>query len=63
MTCEVCRFFDVGHCRRWPPETVLCPSDNQHPIMYVPSTAWPLVSHDDWCGEFKPAINGQRGEI
>lgn len=53
--CSTCEFCADGLCRRMPPQTVLWPSDNQHPIAYHPCTTWPNVSATDWCGEWKSA--------
>lgn len=51
-TCASCRFFllsepkdEAGYCRRFPP-TLIVVNDE-------PSTAFPVVRHDEWCGEFK----------
>lgn len=54
--CLGCKWwFEAGECRRLPPQMVLWPSDNQHPIMYMPSASWPNVKPDDWCGEWASA--------
>lgn len=51
--CSDCFFEDNGSCRRLPPATVPSPVDNQHPVIYWPSTCWPQIAPEDWCGEFR----------
>ena len=55
-TCDLCRFFEphrtvdgkglytLGDCRRHPPRIAPDGVDG--------TTSWPLVSIDDWCGEW-----------
>ena len=50
MICQNCHWFDSsngisGRCRRHAPAVV-----RTHDINDVP--VWPVVAHDDWCGEF-----------
>lgn len=40
-TCDVCRWFDSGQCRRYPPAPVL-----------PGGFSWPSVAADHWCGEW-----------
>lgn len=49
--CRLCRFFDKGNCRRYPPRIVPYPNDNQHPVLYLPSEWWPSVIRDGCCGD------------
>lgn len=61
--CAICLFYKVeaanlgteglGFCRRFPPQMVPYPTDNQHPITYWPSALTTRVAGIDWCGEFK----------
>lgn len=53
-TCETCRFNDELVCKRYPPQMILWPQDNQHPIMYAPTGTQPAISLGMWCGEHKP---------
>lgn len=53
VTCGDCRFFTKSHdsdrrglCRRVPPVVVA--------TAHTTTTAFPAVSVDDWCGEFRP---------
>lgn len=55
ISCGHCRFWSGGECRRFPPQAVLYPQDNQHPIMYLPSFSYPdRGATSAGCGEFKP---------
>jgi hypothetical protein len=36
-----------------PPTWALWPTDNQHPIIYMPDTSFPNVKPTDWCGEWR----------
>lgn len=59
--CSNCRFYKeysgrVGHCKRYPPTVYACDEENSTNVQS------PLVSEDDWCGEFSPngwVYNGQ----
>lgn len=53
-TCMSCRWFvdATFTCHRYPPQTVLVPSDNQPPVMYWPGPAWAQVTPTDFCGEW-----------
>lgn len=53
-TCETCRFLVGVDCRRYPPQMILYPTDNQQPIFYAPGQAWPYVGAHSWCGEHQP---------
>ncbi len=35
ISCGKCKWWCVGDCRLHPPQMVLWPTDNQHPIMYI----------------------------
>lgn len=51
--CGECRHWDNDGCYRFPPQVVLFPSDNQHPIAYSPVPMQPYVAADHReCGEF-----------
>lgn len=50
--CADCRFFQkysgqVGHCKRYPPTLYACDEDNSSNV------AFPLLSKDEWCGDFQ----------
>ena len=55
--CETCRFAGRGYgsnpCRRHAPITIHDPSRNMgvYPEAFQPR--WPMVSSDDWCGDFE----------
>lgn len=53
--CGSCEFWEAGQCKRFPPVMTLWPTDNQHPIMYMPTPGWPTVGPTDWCGEYAAA--------
>lgn len=51
--CGDCRHWDAGLCYRFPPQMVLFPSDNQHPIAYWPEPMQPQVGAEHReCGEW-----------
>jgi hypothetical protein len=57
--CSDCRFLDtrissrdLGHCRRNAPRSHLVSADVETEDLRVRGV-WPLVSHDDWCGQFE----------
>jgi hypothetical protein len=53
--CGHCRYWTGGECRRFPPQAVIYPTDNQHPVMYLSSFNYPdRQATSDGCGEFKP---------
>jgi hypothetical protein len=54
--CENCRFFDRGHCRRYPPQISQVGQPGQ--VKWVQHL--PTVDHDDYCGEFERKL-GQSG--
>jgi hypothetical protein len=47
MQCSTCRFFQAeqSQCRRYAPQPT-ADKKNAH---------WPIVSANDWCGEYQPA--------
>lgn len=52
-TCGDCVYWDGGQCRRFPPQMVLWPTDNQHPISYLPVETFPSrAAREKACGEF-----------
>jgi len=63
QSCSQCHFWrgepykhgesESRICHRYPPKPMLYPSDNQHPIMYVPSDYMPQTEARSWCGEYK----------
>ena len=59
ITCGKCKWWFGGECRRHPPQMVLWPTDNQHPVFYVPSASLPNTAADHWCGDYQPATGGE----
>jgi hypothetical protein len=64
--CSDCRFFDnenttgeLGKCRRNAPRSHLISADVDADEQRVRGV-WPLVSEDDWCGQFEK-IRKRRG--
>jgi hypothetical protein len=57
--CRDCRFFvgqkGGGECRRHPPTMVLAPAKTLQGMDMVPSAAFPPVTTETWCGEFRGA--------
>lgn len=52
--CETCAWYsENSECRRWPPSF-----GRERQSTYGP---WPIVSNDDWCGEWRLAA--EAGEI
>ena len=59
--CGTCEFWAAEECFRFPPQMVLYPSDNQHPIMYAPAPFRPNVSASSpACGEWRGNAAEQR---
>lgn len=55
MVCGGCGYWAGGQCRRFPPQMVPSPNDNQHPISYWPAEWFPARKATDWaCGEWEP---------
>lgn len=61
--CAYCRFFKpfesgLGACRRHSPRLIdLSAVDPGHPELgrqFEYQSAWPLMSRDEWCGDFEP---------
>jgi hypothetical protein len=59
-TCRTCRFYDFfdkkdfdleALCRRHPPAPMVGSNEDRNRLLYA---NWPLVSSNDWCGEWKP---------
>lgn len=57
--CADCRYLDtrsssrdLGHCRRNAPRSHLVSADIETDDLRVRGV-WPLVSLDDWCGQFE----------
>lgn len=51
--CGDCGHWDAGQCFRFPPQMVLFPNDNQHPISYFPAPCQPHVGAEyRACGEW-----------
>lgn len=51
--CGDCGHWNGGECRRYPPQVVPTPSDNQHPIAYWPAEWFPTrKATEAACGEF-----------
>ncbi len=56
-TCGHCKFWHAGECFRFPPQMVLYPQDNQHPVFYFPTPCRPQVGADcASCGEFREKV-------
>ena len=55
-TCLTCKYAEAGNCHRFPPQMTFYLTDNQHPIMYMPDAAQPLIRPSDWCGEWVKAV-------
>jgi hypothetical protein len=51
--CRDCLHFDGAACRRLPPTWAPWPTDNQHPVLYMPVASFPNVKPTDWCGEWR----------
>ena len=49
-TCDNCRFFFFGFCRRYPPTVFYNPLPEEEGTEETLSE-WPTVEADDWCGE------------
>ncbi|MEA3226412.1 MAG: hypothetical protein U9Q07_10725 [Planctomycetota bacterium] len=47
--CKSCRFFDKGHCRRYPPRAAQVGEPGR--ARWVQHL--PIVNEDDYCGEFE----------
>lgn len=45
-TCETCRFYNQGYCKRFPPVIPPLGSDGRD------YNRWPVVSTHEWCGEW-----------
>jgi hypothetical protein len=47
MQCNTCRFFQASQaqCRRYAPQ----------PTADAKNAHWPVVSANDWCGEYQPS--------
>ena len=60
--CCTCRYFAGQECHRYPPQTVLQPTDNQHPITYWPVSFFPHVQGDYGCGEWVAGMDPVKGE-
>lgn len=59
VRCGSCRFCEgsygtenplVGFCKRKAPNTI--PGNKARNYDVGPKPEWPMVTHDDWCGEF-----------
>ena len=54
--CGGCARWFAGSCFRYPPQMVLHPSDNQHPVIYYPVPMRPFVQASEMaCGEYAPS--------
>lgn len=51
-TCATCAFFGGKRCRRRAPLVVVMPGSEYRDAEAV--SGWPLVSADEWCGEWEP---------
>ena len=52
--CGHCQHFEAGQCWRYPPQMVLWPNDNQHPVIYSPYATRPTVGvTTPACGEYR----------
>jgi len=64
--CDLCRFsyfpttgsmseWGGGYCHRYAPRPILEKDfDDAKHLDEVVRTIWPIVTTNDWCGEFKP---------
>jgi len=59
-SCIACQFFQpdpkakgMGECRRFAPRSARYEADNGDEFIL---TRWPIVFHDDFCGEHFPTI-------
>lgn len=53
-TCGECHYWVENECRRYPPQAVVYPTDNQHPITYYFAFVYPDRKHNSpSCGEYK----------
>ena len=50
--CSTCLYHVKGACHANPPQVVLYPTDNQHPVLYTPITCFPDTAPDDRCGRW-----------
>ena len=67
QVCRACRYYApeadaaiVGRCRRYPP-AIVAVGEWEHEYNTFKLAAdqeWPIVSDDDWCGEFVPQSQG-----
>lgn len=56
--CRDCKWFDASACRRYPPQMVAWPIDNQRPEQLFPCPTFPTVNAlTDWCGEWTSGSN------
>lgn len=69
--CERCEYVqrvagqeDSGECRRYPPQVTHLIVPVQANLLSKPSVGingfagYPIVRLDQWCGEFRPVIDG-----
>lgn len=59
--CTTCVYWRVGICKRYPPQLVMWPNDNQHPVLYSPTEVLPSTKADDFCGEHTTAGEDRKG--
>lgn len=53
-SCGNCNHRVASQCFRYPPQMVLWPNDNQHPVLYAPYPTRPDVAETTLaCGEWK----------
>jgi len=55
-SCENCRYYFFGFCRRYPPTVLIDPSSEEDETV----SQWPTVEPEDWCGEHQ--VRRQAGD-
>lgn len=58
-TCENCRYYFFGFCRRYPPTVFVDPESQEDETL----SQWPAVEAEDWCGEhqFRQEVDDKGG--
>ena len=56
-TCRECEHWFSDECFRYPPQVVLWPNDNHHPVIYTPMNGRPYAHGTQRaCGEFSARV-------
>lgn len=53
-TCETCRFYMPGECRRFPPQMAMYHADSQNWAIMNTTAVFPNTQKISWCGEHQP---------